>query len=206
MDYNALAQLLFPQVTETPETLEQRYPPRDVPAGAVVTRMAPSPTGFVHLGNLVQGLVSERMAHQSGGVLFLRVEDTDAKREVPGAVEVSIDTLKHYGILFDEGATIDGRFRRLRSLPPAATGRDLPRLCQGTGGKRLGLPLLLHRGGAHRHAAAAGRAEGKLRLLRPLRRLAGPEPWRTSRPSWLWAVLGSFVSAPPALMEHKFLV
>lgn len=108
MDYNALAQLLFPQVTETPETLEQRYPPRDVPAGAVVTRMAPSPTGFVHLGNLVQGLVSERMAHQSGGVLFLRVEDTDAKREVPGAVEVLIDTLKHYGILFDEGATIEG--------------------------------------------------------------------------------------------------
>ena len=108
MDYNALAQLLFPQVTETPETLEQRYPPRDVPAGAVVTRMAPSPTGFVHLGNLVQGLVSERMAHQSGGVLFLRVEDTDAKREVPGAVEVLIDTLKHYGILFGEGATIEG--------------------------------------------------------------------------------------------------
>lgn len=70
--------------------------------------MAPSPTGFVHLGNLVQGLVAERMAHQSGGVLFLRVEDTDAKREVPGAVEVLINTLKHYGIHFDEGATIDG--------------------------------------------------------------------------------------------------
>ena len=70
--------------------------------------MAPSPTGFVHLGNLVQGLTSERMAHQSGGVLFLRVEDTDAKREVPGAVEVLIDTLKHYGIQFDEGATHEG--------------------------------------------------------------------------------------------------
>ena len=76
MDYNALAQLLFPQVTDTRETLESRYPLRDVPTGAVITRMAPSPTGFVHLGNLVQGLVSERMAHQSGGVLFLRVEDT----------------------------------------------------------------------------------------------------------------------------------
>jgi len=70
--------------------------------------MAPSPTGFVHLGNLVQGMISERMAHQSGGVLFLRVEDTDAKREVPGAVEVLIDSLKHYNILFDEGATHDG--------------------------------------------------------------------------------------------------
>ena len=108
MDYQALAELLFPQVTDTPEMLEQRFPLRDAPEGAVITRMAPSPTGFVHLGNLVQGLTSERMAHQSGGVLFLRVEDTDAKREVPGAVEVLINTLKHYGIHFDEGATMDG--------------------------------------------------------------------------------------------------
>ena len=108
MDYNALAELLFPSVTETPESLEEKYPLREVPEGAVITRMAPSPTGFVHLGNLVQGTISERMAHQSGGVLFLRVEDTDAKREVPGAVEVLIDTLKHYGINFDEGATHDG--------------------------------------------------------------------------------------------------
>jgi len=108
MDYQALAELLFPNVTETPEQLEERFPVRNVPEGAVITRMAPSPTGFVHLGNLVQGLTSERMAHQSGGVLFLRVEDTDAKREVPGAVEVLIDTLKHYGIQFDEGATHDG--------------------------------------------------------------------------------------------------
>ena len=108
MDHQALAQLLFPQVTDTPEDLEARFPPRALPEGAVVTRMAPSPTGFVHLGNLVQGLTAERMAHQSGGILFLRVEDTDAKREVPGAVEVLIDTLKHYGIQFDEGAAIDG--------------------------------------------------------------------------------------------------
>ena len=108
MDYQALADLLFPVLTETPETLEEKFPVRNVPEGAVITRMAPSPTGFVHLGNLVQGMISERMAHQSEGVLFLRVEDTDAKREVPGAVEVLINTLKHYGIQFDEGATIDG--------------------------------------------------------------------------------------------------
>ncbi len=108
MDHAILAQLLFPNVTDTPEMLEARFPERNAPEGAVITRMAPSPTGFVHLGNLVQGLTSERMAHQSGGVLFLRVEDTDAKREVPGAVEVLIDTLKHYGINFDEGATHDG--------------------------------------------------------------------------------------------------
>ena len=103
-----LATLLFPNVTETPQSLEERYLLRQLPEGAVVTRMAPSPTGFVHLGNLVQGLVAERMAHQSGGVLFLRVEDTDAKREVPGAVEVLIDSLKHYSICFDEGATKEG--------------------------------------------------------------------------------------------------
>ena len=108
MDYQALAALLFPNVTDTPEMLEGKYPLRNLPEGAIVTRMAPSPTGFVHLGNLVQGLIAERMAHQSGGVLFLRVEDTDAKREVPGAVEILIDTLKHYGINFDEGATHDG--------------------------------------------------------------------------------------------------
>lgn len=108
MDHQALADLLFPDVTETPEEVEARFPRRDLPEGAVVTRMAPSPTGFVHLGNLVMGLTAERMAHQSGGVLFLRVEDTDAKREVPGAVEVLINTLRHYGIHFDEGATIDG--------------------------------------------------------------------------------------------------
>ena len=110
MDYKVLADLLFGDVVDTPDTLEEKYPLRTLPEGAVVTRMAPSPTGFVHLGNLVQGLTAERMAHQSGGVLFLRVEDTDAKREVPGAVEVLIETLKHYGISFDEGATIDGDF------------------------------------------------------------------------------------------------
>lgn len=110
MDYKYLADLLFPDVTDTPESLEEKFPQRVLPEGAVVTRMAPSPTGFVHLGNLVQGLTAERMAHQSGGILFLRVEDTDAKREVPGAVEVLIKTLKYYGISFDEGATIDGDF------------------------------------------------------------------------------------------------
>ncbi|MBQ5865311.1 MAG: glutamate--tRNA ligase [Oscillospiraceae bacterium] len=108
MDYKVLANLLFPNVTETPDEVEARFPARNLPEGAVVSRMAPSPTGFVHLGNLVQGTISERMSHQSNGVLFLRVEDTDAKREVPGAVEVLIDTLKHYGIQFDEGATHDG--------------------------------------------------------------------------------------------------
>ena len=83
MDYLALAQFLFPDVTETPEDMEARYPARELPEGAVVSRAAPSPTGFVHLGNLVQGLTSERMTHQSGGVLYLRIEDTGRKTRGP---------------------------------------------------------------------------------------------------------------------------
>ena len=108
MDTLKLANLLFPDVTATPEELEARFPARDLPEGAIVSRMAPSPTGFIHMGNLIQGFTSGRLSHQSGGVLFLRVEDTDAKREVPGAVEILIDSLKHYDIFFDEGATVDG--------------------------------------------------------------------------------------------------
>jgi len=108
MDFKKLAGILFPDVTKTPEDMEQHFPARQLPEGAVVSRMAPSPTGFVHLGNLVQGLTSERMTHQSGGVLFLRVEDTDQKREVAGAVETLINSLEFYDIRFDEGATIDG--------------------------------------------------------------------------------------------------
>ena len=103
-----LSSILFPDVKLTPEEIEAEFPPRDLKEGAVVSRMAPSPTGFVHLGNLVQGLTSERMCHQSEGVLFLRVEDTDAKREVPGAIETLIESLSHYGICFDEGATLTG--------------------------------------------------------------------------------------------------
>ena len=108
MDFNALAELLFPDVVKSPDEIEKMFPPRNVKDGAVITRMAPSPTGFVHLGNLVMGLTAERMAHQSDGILYLRIEDTDAKREVPGAVEVLIESLKNFNINFDEGAVIDG--------------------------------------------------------------------------------------------------
>ncbi len=82
-----------------------------LPEGAKVTRFAPSPTGFVHFGGLFPTTVAERLAHQSGGVLYLRIEDTDAKREVPGAAEGLIKTLSVYGIDFDEGAILspDGK-------------------------------------------------------------------------------------------------
>ena len=110
MDYKKLANLLFPSVKYTREQLEEKYPERNLPEGAIVSRMAPSPTGFVHLGNFVQVLISERMTHQSGGTLFLRIEDTDKKREVEGAVETVINSLSHYSVTFDEGATCDGDF------------------------------------------------------------------------------------------------
>ncbi len=108
MDYNYLAELLFPNIKETPEQIESKYPKRELPEGAKVTRFAPSPTGFVHFGGLFPSTVGERLAHQSGGVFFLRIEDTDAKREVEGAAEGLIKTLATYGINFDEGAILDG--------------------------------------------------------------------------------------------------
>ena len=106
MNYQKLADLLFPQVTETPEECEAGFPARNLPEGAKVTRFAPSPTGFVHFGGLFPVMVGERLAHQSGGVFYLRIEDTDAKREVPGAAEGLITTLERYGIHFDEGAIL----------------------------------------------------------------------------------------------------
>ncbi len=111
MDYQKLADLLFPDVTETPADMEARFPARQLPEGAKVTRFAPSPTGFVHFGGLFPVLVGERLAHQSGGVFYLRIEDTDARREVPGAAESLITTLEKYGIHFDEGAILgpDGK-------------------------------------------------------------------------------------------------
>ena len=108
MDYNYLAQLLFPNVTQTPEDMEAKFPQRQLPEGAKVTRFAPSPTGFVHFGGMFPVTVGERLAHQSGGVFYLRIEDTDAKREVEGAAEALIKTLAHYGVTFDEGAISDG--------------------------------------------------------------------------------------------------
>ena len=106
MNYQKLADLLFPQVTETPEECEAGFPARNLPEGAKVTRFAPSPPGFVHFGGLFPVMVGERLAHQSGGVFYLRIEDTDAKREVPGAAEGLITTLERYGIHFDEGAIL----------------------------------------------------------------------------------------------------
>ncbi len=102
-----LADLLFPNVTNTPEYYEKKYPYRKLSSKAQVTRMAPSPTGFIHLGNLYSALADERIAHRKDGVFYLRIEDTDEKRKVDGAVETIINVLRYFNIEFDEGAGFD---------------------------------------------------------------------------------------------------
>ena len=108
MDFSALAERLLPGEYPALETFEKRYPPRDLPKNAEVTRLAPSPTGFIHLGNLFVAIANERIAHRSGGKLYLRIEDTDSKRKVEGAVEAVISALDYFDINFDEGAEIGG--------------------------------------------------------------------------------------------------
>ncbi|MFR8332773.1 MAG: hypothetical protein ACLU9S_10815 [Oscillospiraceae bacterium] len=118
--------------------MESRYLLRDVkPTGAVITLDGPQPHPALFTWETwCRAWFQSAWPTNPAACLFLRVEDTDAKREVPGAVEVLINTLKHYGISFDEGATIDGDMRRLRPLPAAPAGRDLSRLRQGAGATR----------------------------------------------------------------------
>lgn len=108
MDYQKLAERLLPGEYPSPEFYEAKYPPRDLPKGAEVTRLAPSPTGFIHLGNLFVAIANERIAHRSGGILYLRIEDTDLKRKVEGAVEAVKSALDYFDVRFDEGAEIGG--------------------------------------------------------------------------------------------------
>lgn len=108
MDTNKLAELLFPNIDKDPGYYETLYPPRALESSAKVTRIGPSPTGFVHLGNLYNAIIGERLAHQSDGTFYLRIEDTDAKREVQGAVELVLSAMDYFGIKFDEGVSIDG--------------------------------------------------------------------------------------------------
>lgn len=89
--------------------LEAKFPPRDLPEGARVTRFGPSPTGFMHIGGLYTSLVSRRVAHQSGGIFYLRIEDTDKKREVAGTVDLIVASLASYGLSPDEGEIADGQ-------------------------------------------------------------------------------------------------
>ncbi len=103
MDNLKLANLLFPEIDKTPEYYENKYPLRALPEGARVTRFAPSPTGFLHLGGLFAATVAARTARASKGIFYLRIEDTDKKREVEGGISGIISGLKHFGIVPDEG-------------------------------------------------------------------------------------------------------
>lgn len=103
MTYKELADFIFPDIHETIEDLEKKYPPRNLPDGAEVTRFAPSPTGFLHLGSLFTSLVTSKVAFDSKGVFYIRLEDTDTKREVEGSAKELIDQLAYFGIIPDEG-------------------------------------------------------------------------------------------------------
>lgn len=100
-----LAQLLFPNITKTTEDYEEMYPERDLSEGARVTRFAPSPTGYLHIGGLFQALINQMTAKISNGVAYLRVEDTDKKREVEDGVSAITDSLRLFDVAFDEGVT-----------------------------------------------------------------------------------------------------
>ena len=132
MDLKKLAATLIPdEDLPTLEECERAYPPRNLKEGAEVTRLAPSPTGFIHLGNLYSALADERIAHTTGGIFYLRIEDTDEKRKVEGAVESVIRSLNYFGLNFDEGAEIAGEnaygpyYQRQRAKIYRAYAKDL---------------------------------------------------------------------------------
>lgn len=104
IDNNTLAEILFPNTNLTIEQMEEKFPKRNLKDGARVTRYAPSPTGFMHIGNLFTAFVSERVAHTTDGVFYVRIEDTDKKREVENGVEGILRDLESFGLAVDEGA------------------------------------------------------------------------------------------------------
>lgn len=108
MNNKELSELIFSDIRKSPSDYEKIYPKRKLPDNAMVTRLGPSPTGFIHLGNLYGAFVDERLAHQSEGVFYLRIEDTDDKRYVDNAVDTIISSLDFFGIHFDEGVTAYG--------------------------------------------------------------------------------------------------
>ena len=103
MTNKELANLIFPEISQTIEDLEKKYPQRKLPEGAEVTRFAPSPTGFLHTGSLFTSMICHKVAHQTGGVFYVRLEDTDTKREIQGSGEQLLQQLKVFNIVPDEG-------------------------------------------------------------------------------------------------------
>ncbi len=106
MDYRDLANLIFPDAKEI-SYYEEKYPKRNLKEGAIVTRYAPSPTGVMHIGGLYQGLIAKKMAEQTEGVFFVRIEDTDQKREIEEGTSKIITALNEFGLKPDEGLISD---------------------------------------------------------------------------------------------------
>ncbi len=103
MTNKEMADILFPNIDKTPEDYEKMYPERNIKEGAIVSRYAPSPTGFVHMGALFASFIERKMARQTDGIFYLRIEDTDGKRSIENGVSMIIQDLSNYGITFDEG-------------------------------------------------------------------------------------------------------
>ncbi len=149
MDYKKLAELLFPSNKYTTDEIEKMYPKRNLPEGAEVTRFAPSPTGFMHLGSFYQALIDYNIAKRSGGVFYLRIEDTDQKREISGASEIIMNVLSDYDFMPDEyelkgGVTVGNygpyyqterkEFYNAYAKKLVAEGKAFPCFCRKTEG------------------------------------------------------------------------
>ncbi len=156
MDYQKIADLLFPEVTTTTEEIFAKYPKRNLKEGQVVSRFAPSPTGFIHIGNFFQMFISYNLTRVSDGVFFLRIEDTDSKREKEQAKEVVFEILNKFGIKFDEFQTLDGKdigeygpyvqsqrvdIYKIFAKKLVAEGKAFPCFCKKTEGKEDVLKL-----------------------------------------------------------------
>ena len=108
-EFEKMAELLLPNINKTPDEYENEYPLRNLPEGAAVTRIAPSPTGYLHLGTLFMALVNRITSDSTGGTMFIRIEDTDKKREIEGGIEDIVSGLNNFGIIIDEGFTANGQ-------------------------------------------------------------------------------------------------
>lgn len=154
MDYKKLAQLLYPNALDATE-IEKKYPPRKLPDGAEVTRFAPSPTGYLHIGGFFSALIDYQIARASNGIFYFRCEDTDQKREVAGADKIALEMLKILNVYPDEGWTLDGDkgvygpYKQSQRAPIyqafakklVAEGKAFPCFCTKTEGKEDVLQL-----------------------------------------------------------------
>jgi hypothetical protein len=141
----SMSEQLFSHIDKRPEDYFLKYPERSLPDGAEVTRFAPSPTGYLHIGGLFASLIAERVAHQSGGVFFLRIEDTDKKREIEDGVTESSKASGSSALPLTKALTA-------RTTKRAITAR----ICRAEGARSISaLPKALLNGALHIHAFAA---------------------------------------------------